>query len=261
METPQDQAPDEGSERPVFLTPLHPLRWRDPWRWLALGWRDLWRAPAISLIFGVLFLLMGWALMAVFRHAPAYTLALSAGFLLMGPFLCLGLYQVSLRLERGQVPDLGEAMTAWSDHLGQMAIFGGALLVLEMIWARAALVIFAVSFEGMPDFAGAPGQLLAPENLGFLAAYLGVGALFAGLIFALSVIAMPMMLEREVDAISAALVSLRLCLSQPGVMLSWGALITLLVALALLPWFVGLVIVGPWLGHASWHAYRAAVTE
>jgi uncharacterized membrane protein len=238
---------------------LRRLGWRDPLRWLARGWRDYRRHPGIGSFYGVCFMAMGWALMTVFQNAPAWTLALSAGFLLMGPFLCMGLYQVSRRLERGEPPDLGDSLTAWDMHIGPMAIFGLVLLVLEMLWARASLIVFAVSFEGMPDFQGSLRALLAPENLGFIVAYLSVGAVFAGLIYAISVVSVPMMLDREVDAITAGLTSLRLVLGQPGVMLWWGALLTVLVVLAMLPGFVGLVVVGPVLGHASWHAYRAAV--
>ncbi len=240
---------------------LAPLTLRDPLRWLALGWRDYARHPGIGSFYGLCFMAMGWALMKVFEQAPAWTLALSAGFLLMGPFLCMGLYQVSLRLERGEQPDLGDSLTAWDEHIGPMAIFGFVLLVLEMLWGRASLVIFAVSFDGMPDFKGSLLALLDPENLGFIVAYLGVGAVFAGLIFAVSVISIPMMLDRQVDAITAGLTSLRLVLTQPGVMLLWGALLTVAVVLAMLPWFAGLLVVGPVLGHASWHAYRAAVMD
>ncbi len=133
------------------------------------------------------------------------------------------------------------------------------LLVLEMLWGRVTLVIFAVSFDGMPDFKGSLLALLDPENLTFIVAWLAVGAVFAGLIFSVSVISIPMLLDRPVDAITAGLTSLRLVLSQPGVMIVWGALISALIVAAMLPWFAGLVIVGPIVGHASWHAYRAAV--
>lgn len=257
------EPPADGQHPPTaFDIPLRPLRFGDPLRWLLLGWHDLSRAPGIGLFYGACFMAMGWALLAVFRHAPAYTLALSAGFLLMGPFLCLGLYQVSQRLERGEAPDLGDSLLAWENRLPQLALFGFVLLILEMLWGRAALVVFAVSFDGMPDFGGSLWKLLLdPENLGFVAAYLAVGALFAGLIFGISVVAMPMLLDRPTDAVSAALTSLRLVLTQTGVMLWWGALITTLVLLALLPGFAGLLLVGPLLGHASWHAYRAAVMD
>ncbi len=244
-----------------FNIPLRPLSLRDPLRWLRAGWRDFCRAPAIGLFYGLCFMLMGWAILGVFRHAPIYTLALSAGFLLVGPLMCLGLYQVSARLERGEKPTLLDSLTAWRRRLSQIAIFGGVLLILEMIWGRAALIVFAVSFDGMPDFAGSITKLLDPENLSFIVAYLAVGGLFAGLIFSISVIAMPMLLARQADAVTAGLTSLRLVLAEPAVMLFWGFLITSIVVLALLPWFSGLLIAGPVLGHASWHAYRAAVVD
>ena len=252
-----DDAPTRDTAPPAIE--LNRLHWRDPLRWLGLGARDFLRCPGIGLFYGGCFMVMGWALMKVYEHAAAYVLALSAGFLLMGPFLCLGLYRVSQRLERGERPKLGDSLRAWQTRTGTLAIFGFVLLVLEMLWGRAALVIFAVSFDGMPDFKGSLGALLDPENLGFIVAYLAVGGIFAGLIFAISVVAMPLILDRPVDAITAGLTSLRLVLAQPGVMLLWGALITLLVVIAMLPWFAGLLVVGPVLGHASWHAYRAAV--
>ncbi|MDP1692213.1 MAG: DUF2189 domain-containing protein [Burkholderiaceae bacterium] len=238
---------------------LNTLRWSDPLRWLRLGARDFARCPGIGLFYGSCFTAMGWALLEVFERAPAYVLALSAGFLLAGPVVCLGLYRASQSLERGEQPDFGDSLLAWDTRTGTLAIFAFVLLVLEMLWGRAALVIFAVSFDGMPDFKGSILALLDPKNLGFIVAYLAVGGVFAGLIFAISVVAMPLILDRPVDAITAGLTSLRLVVTQPGVMLLWGALITLLVVLAMLPWFAGLLVVGPVLGHASWHAYRSAV--
>ena len=240
---------------------LNTLRWGDPLRWLALGWGDYRRHPGIGTFYGLCFVAMGWALMTVFQHAPAWTLALSGGFLLVGPFMCMGMYQVSQRLERGERPDLGDSLTAWDEHMGQMAIFGFVLLVLEMVWARSTLVIFALSFDGMPDFKGSLMALFNPENIEFIIAWMTVGSAFAVIIFSVSVVSIPMMLDAQVDAITAGLTSLRLVLTQTGVMLFWGALITALVALAMLPWFAGLLVVGPVLGHASWHAYRAAVSR
>jgi uncharacterized membrane protein len=247
------------SQSPSMAVPLNQLGLRDPLRWLALGLRDFRRAPVIGLFYGAVFMVMGWALLKVYEHAPAYTLALSAGFVLMGPFLCLGLYRVSQRLEAGQKPDFGDSLLAWDTRSAQLGIFGFVLLVLEMLWGRATLVIFAVSFDGMPDFRGSLLALLDPQNLGFIVAWLAVGAVFAGLIFAFSVVSMPMILDRQTDAITAGLTSLRLVLTQTGVMLWWGALIALITTLSLLPWFLGLLLTGPVIGHASWHAYRAAV--
>jgi uncharacterized membrane protein len=238
---------------------LRLLDWRDPLRWLAAGARDFARAPAIGLFYGSTFAAMGWLLMRVYETAPAYLLALAAGFLLVGPFLCLGLYRVSQQLERGATPAFADSLLAFEARLTPLAIFGFVLLVLEMLWGRAALVVFALSFDGMPDFKGSVLALIDPENLNFIIAYLAVGGVFAGLIFAISVVSIPMLLDRPVDPVSAGLTSLRLVLAQPGVMLLWGAIVTVLVVGAMLPWFAGLVVVGPIVGHASWHAYRGAV--
>ena len=258
--TERNEATD-AADQPRQPITLRPLSFADPLRWLRLGWRDFLRCPGIGLFYGGCFMVMGWALLTVYEHAPAYTMALSAGFLLMGPFMCLGLYRASQRLEAGEKPDFGDSLLAWDTRTGQLGIFGFVLLVLEMLWGRATLVIFAVSFDGMPDFKGSLLALLDPENLAFIAAWVGVGGIFATLIFAVSVVSIPMILHRQTDAITAGLTSLRLVLTQTPVMLFWGALITVLVVLALLPWFAGLLVVGPVLGHASWHAYRAAVAD
>ena len=173
--------------------------------------------------------------------------------------MCLGLYQASRRLGLGEKPDFGDSLLAWDRKVGTLGIFGFVLLVLEMLWGRASLIVFAVSFDGMPDFKGSLLALLDPENLNFIVAYLLVGGFFAGLIFSVSVVSIPMILDRQTDAITAGLTSFRLVLTQPAVMIFWGALITVLVVAAMLPWFLGLLVVGPVVGHASWHAYRAAV--
>lgn len=257
---PAPDAPAEPARAPsVFELPLATLRAGDPPRWLRLGWADFRRCPRIGLFYGLCFFLMGHALLAVFQAAPAWVLALSAGFLLMGPFLCLGLYDASRTLQAGQVPSLRASLLAWRPTQGTMAIFAGVLLILEMLWGRASLVVFAVSFNTMPSSGNLLAQLLDPENLGFLVTYTVVGGVFAGLIFVTSAIAIPMILDRQVDAVSAGLTSIRACLQNPGVMLLWGALITGLVVLAMLPFFLGLFVVGPVVGHATWHAYRQIV--
>jgi len=249
-------ATPEARSAPIVL---NTLGWSAPFHWLAAGWRDFLHAPGIGLFYGACFMGMGWALMEVFQAAPAWTLALSAGFLLMGPFLCLGLYHVSRELEAGRKPEFSQSLFAWEVRTGTLAIFAFVLLVLEMLWGRASLIVFAVSFDGMPDFRGTLMALLDPENLNFIVAYTAVGAVFAGLIYAITAISMPMILDRSADAITAGLTSFRLVLTQTGVMLLWGVVVTALIVLAMLPWFAGLLVVAPVVGHATWHAYRAAV--
>lgn len=244
----------------VFSLKLADLNPGDTLRWLRLGWADFKRCPRIGLFYGLCFFAMGHALLAVFQNAPAYVLALSAGFLLMGPFLCLGLYDASKAMQtRSHRPSLRASLQAWRPTKGTMAIFAGVLLILEMLWGRASLVVFAVSFNTMPEKANILAMLLDPENLGFLITYMVVGGVFAGLIFTTSVISIPMIMDRQVDAVSAGLTSIRACLQNPGVMLLWGALITLLIVLAMLPAFLGLFVIGPVIGHATWHAYRHIV--
>jgi len=253
--------PTEAAAAAATPAPIHlrTIGWADPLRWLALGWRDFLRAPGISLFYGACFVAMGWALMVVFEHAPPYTLGLSGGFLLVGPFMCLGLYRVSQRLEAGLAPEFSDSVLAWQTRMSALGIFGFVLLVLEMLWARTTLVVFAVSFDGMPDFKGSLLALLSIENLTFIVAWTVVGAIFATLIYAVSVVSIPMILDRQTDAITAGLTSMRLVLTQTAVMAWWALLIAVLVFAAMLPWFAGLLVVGPVLGHASWHAYRATV--
>ena len=255
--TPDDEAARGPS---VFSLQLATLRWSDPIQWLKLGWADFKRCPRIGLFYGLCFFVMGHALLALFQKAPEYLLALSAGFLLMGPFLCLGLYDASKAMQtHSHRPSLRASLQAWRPTRGTMAIFAGVLLILEMLWGRAALVVFAVSFNNMPDKANLLAMLLDPENIGFVITYCVVGGVFASLIFVTSVISIPMIMDRQVDAVSAGLTSIRACLQNPGVMLLWGALITGIIGLAMLPVFLGLLIAGPVIGHATWHAYRHIV--
>ncbi|MDZ4293592.1 MAG: DUF2189 domain-containing protein [Hydrogenophaga sp.] len=256
-----DQRQKDAERGPsVFALQLATLRPSDPIRWLQLGWQDFQRCPRIGLFYGLCFFAMGHALLAVFQNAPAYVLALSAGFLLMGPFLCLGLYDASKAMQtHDHRPSLRASLQAWRPTKGTMGIFAGVLLILELLWGRASLVVFAVTFNTMPSTEKLLPQLINPENIGFLITYTIVGGLFASLIFITSVISIPMIMDRKTDAVSAGLTSIRACLQNPGVMLIWGALITVLIALAMLPVFLGLLIVGPVIGHATWHAYRHIV--
>lgn len=260
LENPRGAAEVEAEESAAPRVVLRSLARKDPFRWLALGARDFLRAPVIGLFFGGCFVAMGWALVIVFKQSPAYLLALSSGFLLVGPFVCMGLYYASEQLERGERPRLIDAVMAWRRKLDTLAIFAVVLLVLEMLWARASLVVFALSFQGpLPDFAGSLRVLVDPKNIEFILAWMALGGVFATIIFSVSVVSIPMILDRRTDAITAGLASIQLVLAQPGVLFMWAAIITLLVVLAMLPAFAGLVVVGPILGHATWHAYRAAV--
>lgn len=236
------------------------LRLSDPFRWLAHGGRDLMAAKGISIFYGVCFWMMALVLGAVFRSKPEYAMSIVSGCLLVGPFLAMGLYEVSRRRQQGLLPELGVSLTCWDSHLGSMGMLVLVLIVLELLWGRASLVVFAVFFNtGMPSTTGVIQAIFNLENWEFLAVYAVVGGVFAGLVFAVAVVSIPMILDRDTDAISAGITSLQVVFDNTAVMLLWGILITGLVFVAFIPWGLGLLVIGPWLGHASWHAYRGSV--
>ncbi len=248
---------------PPVTTPqaiMVPLGLADPLRWLGHGWRDFMAAPGIGLFYGVCFWLMAALLALVFRSKPEYVMSIASGCLLVGPFLAMGLYEVSRRREQGLVPELGASLTCWDRHVRSMGMLVLVLIVLELLWGRASLVVFAVFFNtGMPSTTGVLQAIFNPDNLEFVLVYLTVGGFFALLVFSTTVVSIPMILDRDTDAISAAITSIRVVFANPLALLWWGVLITVLIALSLASLGVGLLLVGPLLGHASWHAYRGAV--
>ncbi len=235
--------------------------WSAPMRWLRLGWRDMRVCPGISLFYGLSFWGMAVMLGEVFRDRPEFTMTIVSGCLLVGPFLAMGLYEASRRCELNLKPSFVDSITCWNRHLRSMGLLVGVLIVLELLWGRASLVIIAVFFNtGMPSSVGVLQAVFNAQNWEFVIAYMLVGSVFAMLVYATSAVSIPMILDRDTDAITACIISIAVVLKSTGVMLLWGALIALLTtASVMLPWAVGLVIVGPLLGHASWHAYRGSV--
>jgi uncharacterized membrane protein len=253
----QQLVPDEKHDR----IEINPIRFSDPFRWLWLGLRDMVSQPWISLFYGFCFWLMALILLAVFKSNPEYTLSAVSGCLLIGPFLAMGLYDVSMHMERGEPPSMGSSLTCWESHLKSMTMLILVMVVLELLWGRASLVVFAVSFNtgGMPTTATVLEAVFNPENWEFIIVYTCVGGFFAGLIFASMMVSIPMILDRDTDAITACITSMRVFVDHTAVSMLWGVLIVVLAILAMLPSAAGLLVVGPWLGFASWHAYRASV--
>jgi uncharacterized membrane protein len=171
------------------------------------------------------------------------------------------LYEISRRREVDLPPSFIGSVTCWRGHLRSMSLLVGVLIVLELLWGRASLVVIAVFFNsGMPASEGAMQSLTNPDNLEFVKAYLRMGGVYACLVFAISVVSIPMILDRDTDAVTAAITSFAVVLENTAAMVLWGALVVALVGLSLLlPLGVGLLLVGPLLGHASWHAFRGSV--
>ena len=249
-----------GDEPPKPFPRIRSVGFDAPWRWLKAGARDLRRAGWTSLFYGICFALAGWLMLFVFAHAYALFAGLATGFLLLGPCLSMGLYDISRHLERGETPRLGASRIPWGSTLGNIGVFAAVLAVILLIWARASMVIFAVSYYGgLPTFADVVRAVLGFEQPVFALIYFAVGGLFALLVFAISVVAMPLMLERDTDAVTAAIASLVACGRNPGPLLLWAACIAALTAAGFATVFVGLVLVTPLIGHASWHAFRDLV--
>jgi uncharacterized membrane protein len=231
-----------------------------PLRWVARGASDVRAAPAASLFYGVSFSAMGWMIYLVFQHAYEYTSALTAGFLLLGPFLCTGLYDLSRRVENGDPPALAPSLSAWRANLGAFSLFALILTVIMLIWARASLVTFALFFSsGMPTLSGFLARVVSVEHWEFVLTWLAVGGVFAAIAFAISVVSVPMMLDRGTDTVVAALTSVRALLANPAPLALWAALIALLIGLGFATMFIGLIVTAPIVGHATWHAYRDIV--
>jgi uncharacterized membrane protein len=251
---------DNDNKPPApFLIPVADLHAGDPLKWLQLGWQDFVRCPKVGLFYGLCFFAMGHALWWVVQEAPSYLLGLAGMFLLMGPLLCLGIYHASRECELGARPSLMASLWAWVPIKGPMLVFSLVMVFVAILWGRPSMGVLAVSFSTIPDTATFIRTLLNTDDLDLLLTFFMVGAIFAGLIFSITVVSIPMILDRQSGAVSAAITSFRACLNNPGVMLIWGATITALVVLAMLPWFLGLLVVAPVLGHATWHAYRSAV--
>ena len=256
-EKPHLNASDEApSERVAIAT----LQWRDPLQWLVKGWQDFRQQPRIALFYGVMFWAMAMVVRAFFLNSPEYTLSAISGCLLVGPFLAMGLYDASMKISRGERPSLRASMHCWQPHLRSMGMLVMLLVVMELLWGRASLVVFAVFFNtGMPSTSNVLEVLFNPQNWEFVVAYLCVGGFFAGLVFASTVTAIPMILDRDTDAITACLTSMRVFFTQTGVIVFWGGIISTLALISILPMNLGLVFTGPLLGFASWHAYRQSV--
>ena len=231
-----------------------------PFAWLVRGWDDFRAAPLASGFYGAAFAAMGWALAALYDFAYQYVTTLAGAFLLAAPFLATGLYALSRDRERGLRPRLAPSLTAWRENVGGLGIYVLVVTVIFLVWARASLVTFALFSTGtMPDLKGFLAKAFSLGNIEFVLVYFAAGSVFATLVFAVSVVSVPMMLDRGNDAVSAAILSVQVLAKNPGTMAVWAALIVVLTGIGLATAFIGLVVTMPVIGHATWHAYRECV--
>jgi uncharacterized membrane protein len=256
MAEPSLVRPDEvDPESEPLLYPCNKLGFDAPFRWLRLGWQDVKRAPRQSLAYGLGLVLFGylitWLAWGEGNTVALFTLAMA--FILSGPVLAFGLYSISRQLEHGREPRLGICWRESRNHLRNELLFALVMLVVLLVWARAASMVHV--FFPVGEDLGVLGWVE------FLAVGSAVGSIFAAIVFSSSVVALPMMLDRNTDAITSVLTSVAAVIQNKGVMLLWAALIGSLMLIGFLTAYIGLVVVLPLIGHATWHAYRETVKE
>lgn len=237
-----------------------------PWEWLTAGWYDLWRAPTIGFAYGAIFAAVSFVLVygLFFTGYGALVLPLAGGFLLVGPLLAVGLYDVSRKLgEDASITARGAAFAGFNAR-GQLAFLGVLLLIIYLFWVRLAfllLMLFLGTKPLPPAHEFIPALLLTKAGLGLLIAGTATGAILATAVFALSAVSAPMLYHRRVNVVSAASASVQAVLKNPAPMALWAAIIVLLMAFGFATQFVGLALTFPLAGHATWHAYRSLITD
>jgi uncharacterized membrane protein len=243
--------------RTIGLSDLHDA--------LRRGWEDFKAVPSHAIILCVIYPVLGLALARTVHGYSVLPLLfpLAAGFALLGPFAALGLYELSSRRERG------ESATAWdavevlrSPSFGAMVGLGTLLFALFVTWVATAQAIYLAAFgyegvTGISEFASR--VLTTPQGWWLIIVGCGVGFLFALVALCVSVVSFPLMLDRHAGAFEAMVTSLRAVAQNPVPMAAWGLIVAVLLILGTLPAFLGLAVVIPLLGHATWHLYRKVI--
>ena len=236
-----------------------------PWLWIAAGWRDLARAPGLSLLYGFGFVVIGLLItLGLWRMGQITWIPVAAsGFALLGPIMAVGLYEISRRLEKGESVSLRDTYFVNTASPMQIAYIAFFLMGAFLVWGRIAQLLFALLIHGnYPSFGDFISYTLTtPQGLSLLGSGTLVGGAIAFVIFAISAVSIPMLVHRDVDFVTAIILSVDAIKTNPGPMLLWAWLIAVITALASAFAFVGLIVAFPLLGHATWHAYRELVEE
>ena len=256
--TPGKPVPEEQQEfdkdTMPFVAPCRTLSPFASFGWIRKGISDLTSAPQLSLAYG---LFMAAIIAIVVMLAWIYgsywiMLAMLGGFVFLAPLTCIGLYAISAQLERGQAPSLARSLrAAFKRHFGNELVFALVLLVIFMVWARAAVLV-SVFFPttAHPEFR---------ELLGYLTIGTIVGAIFALVTFSASAFSLPMIMHRDVDSVTAIVTSINAVLRNKLAMLIWLSIIMLGLLLGMATGFVGLAIILPVIGYAAWHGYLETI--
>lgn len=256
-----------ASEETTVISPpppavkINPIAFADVKDALKEGWRDFTRAPLIGLFFGAIYAAGGIAILLLLSvyHEPWWIIPIAVGFPLIGPFVAVGLYETSRRLGTGQPLHLGEILTViLAQRKRQVAWMAFVVLFIFWMWLYEVRMLLAI-FLGFKSFSSIEAFLqvatTTPEGIGFLVVGTGVGAFISVILFCTTVVAIPLLLDREIDLITAIITSFKAVFQNPGPMIGWGITIVALTFVGLVPLFLGLPVVLPVLGHATWHLY------
>lgn len=244
-----------------YLPRIRSIATRQPLDWLAAGWQDLRANPLPSLAYGLLFALGGdLIILSLLEHPHLLSVAIS-GFFLLAPLLAAGLYELSRARTQGESLLFIDSLRCFRRNGQSLAIFGLILALTAVFWERISALAFALIAIDSPGSGSVflSEIILSGEHLGFSFAWLAVGALLAVLVFALSVVSVPLMLDRNVDVVTAMMASQEAFAINLGPLLAWALLIVALTIFGFATLLFGLVVIMPILGHASWHAYRDLV--
>ena len=248
-----------GAEKPIVQS----LTLADVFASLRAGMQDFRRAPQFGLFFSAVYVVGGFLMLWVGAGHVTWTLATSLGFPLIAPFAAAGLYEVSRRIEEGEpLAWSGVLGIVWNERTRQLPWLGAIIVIYFLFWTFLAHMIFAL-FMGLSTMTNVTESFeafLTPNGIAMIVVELGVGAVLAFVLFSMTVVSLPLVLHREVDFVTAMLTSMKAVRANLFVMLIWATIIAVLSLLALLPWFLGLMLVLPVLGHATWHLYRKALS-
>ena len=256
---------EPSSARVTKLPEIREIRITEPFFWLVSGWRDLMLIPAAALFYGVALAGVSaiMALTLLFSGAASWIMVLAGGFFFLAPMMAMGLYEAGRQLELGQTPKLTEMLFVKTASTRNLAYLGLALLVMYFFWSRMAQLVYALStfrlHKSVQEFL--TFMFTTPEGHAMAMTGTVVGGLIAFIAYCLVVISAPMLLDRESDAFIATVTSVRAVAKNPGAMIIWAVLIAVLTAIGLATAFIGLIIVFPWIGLATWRAYRSLVVS
>ena len=246
-----------ASDHPLHRQGVRAVGLAQPLQWLARGWVDLLRCPLPGLLHGLLTAAFGLLLMGLARDRFWLLAGAFSGFLLVAPVLATGLYAVSRALQKGQPASLASALEVWRPKNGRLVLFGVLLALAGTGWvltSASLITLFADAPVRNPqDFL----RVVVLSTRGHLfEVWLLLGSALAAPIFASTVVAVPLLMDRDISVRAAVLLSVRAALLNPLPMALWATLILVITLLGMATLLLGMVVAVPWLAHASWHAYR-----